>query len=111
MDSHGGQANRGSDRSVTELLDELAERFQQLPVDRQQSLLELLDMPGLKEQIREAILATGESINAFAHRAGVDQAQVQRFMTGERDIRLETAEKIVAALGLELREPRKRKTQ
>jgi transcriptional regulator with XRE-family HTH domain len=67
-------------------------------------------MPGLREQLRDAIRATGESTTAFAKRAGVDQAQVQRFMTGSRDIRLETAEKIVSALGLQLRTPARKRS-
>ena len=39
----------------------------------------------------------------LAEKAGVDQAVIWRFLNGERDIRLETADRLCEVLGLELR--------
>jgi len=42
------------------------------------------------------------SAYAAARLAGVDPGVVSRFMTGERDIRLATADRLASALGLRL---------
>jgi transcriptional regulator with XRE-family HTH domain len=62
---------------------------------------------GLKlcEQLREAIEDSGFTVYHIAKAAGVKHAVVARFLSGERDVRLETASKIADALGLELRPP------
>jgi len=43
------------------------------------------------------------SLYALAKRSGVDKGQLSRFMAGERDFQLTTADKLCKALGLELR--------
>jgi transcriptional regulator with XRE-family HTH domain len=53
--------------------------------------------------IRQAVHASGKSAYAIARQSGVAQAVLSRFMTGERGISLQTAEKFCRALGLELR--------
>jgi plasmid maintenance system antidote protein VapI len=45
-------------------------------------------------------------VNAVAVEAGVPQPVLHRFMTGERDLTLRTAQKLADHFGLELR-PRK----
>jgi plasmid maintenance system antidote protein VapI len=57
----------------------------------------------LADAIKQAIAATNKSVNAVASEAGVAQAVLQRFLTGQRGITLETAERLCAYLGLELR--------
>jgi len=57
---------------------------------------------GLRYQLREIVEARGLTAYALARRAGVDPGVVSRFLTGERDIRLETADRLAAALGLRL---------
>jgi ribosome-binding protein aMBF1 (putative translation factor) len=56
----------------------------------------------LSFQLREAIQESGMSVYRIAKRAGVKHAVVARFLSGERDLRLETASKIAAVLSLSL---------
>lgn len=57
---------------------------------------------GLGDQLRAVIESRGLTAYAAGRAAGVDPGVVQRFLTGERDIRLETADRLAAALGLRL---------
>lgn len=52
--------------------------------------------------LRDAIRATDKSMYQIALDAGVAQIVVSRFVSGERDIRLATADKLAEALGLKL---------
>lgn len=54
----------------------------------------------LPDQLRAAIVATGLTNYAIAEASGVDEAQLSRFRRGS-DIRLETAGRICAAIGVE----------
>jgi len=56
----------------------------------------------LSYQLREVIEARGLSAYAAGKLAGVDPGVVQRFLTAERDIRLETADRLALALGVRL---------
>ena len=70
-----------------------------------------VDKHTLSYQIREVIEARGLTAYALGKESGVDATVVGRFMSGERDLRLATADKIAAALGLrliELARPRSR---
>jgi transcriptional regulator with XRE-family HTH domain len=58
--------------------------------------------PGLVEQLREAIRASGESLNHLGKRTGVGPDRLSRFLRGERDLTLTAAEKLCFALGLRL---------
>jgi plasmid maintenance system antidote protein VapI len=60
----------------------------------------------LADQLREAIENSGRSINSIALAAGVPQPVLQRFMSGERDIRLETADKIADYFEMRLTKPK-----
>lgn len=53
--------------------------------------------------LRAAIKASGLTHYALAKLADVTPGQIDRFMDGQRDIRLGTAAALAAALGLELR--------
>jgi DNA-binding phage protein len=59
-------------------------------------------------QIRAAAKRYGTPY-ALARDSGVNSAVVGRFMKGERDVTLTTAEKLCGALGLELRPTRQPK--
>lgn len=63
----------------------------------------------LSESLRKAIEKAGYSNYALAQLSGVSQSVLSRFLSGERDINLETAGKIAAAIGLELRPKATRK--
>jgi hypothetical protein len=60
----------------------------------------------LADQLREAIENSGRSINSIALAAGVPQPVLQRFVSGERDIRLETADKLADYFGMRLTRPK-----
>jgi len=57
---------------------------------------------GLTGQLRDIIASRELTAYAVGRAAGVDTAVIARFLGGERDIRMETADKIAAALGLRL---------
>src|SRR4051794_18512020 len=54
----------------------------------------------LSEALRDALRASDRSIYPIAQDAGVSQIVVSRFLSGERDIRMATADKLAEALGL-----------
>jgi plasmid maintenance system antidote protein VapI len=56
----------------------------------------------LADQLREAIRRSGKTAYAIAKLADTTPPVVSRFMEGERDLRLETAGRIAAALGFKL---------
>jgi DNA-binding Xre family transcriptional regulator len=56
----------------------------------------------LPQSIKQAMVATGMSVNGLANQCGVAQAILQRFLAGKRGINLDTAERICSYLGLEL---------
>jgi DNA-binding phage protein len=56
----------------------------------------------LSETLKLAIRASGKSVYQIASDSGVSQIVVSRFLSGERDIRMATADKLAGALGLKL---------
>jgi hypothetical protein len=56
----------------------------------------------LSHELREAIRASGRTVYQIAQDAGVSQIVVSRFLSGERDIRMATADKLADVLGLKL---------
>lgn len=82
---------------------ELIARWAEQPPDRREAFLQEHLMASIVEQLRRAILKSGESYYALAQRTGVDAVVISRFAAGERDLRLETAAKLAAGLGMELR--------
>lgn len=89
-------------------MDQLAALVNAQPDDRRETLLddleqqELTAVAQINEQLRKAIEKSGESFYALAKRSGVNAVVISRFASKERDLRLETAAKIAAALGLTL---------
>ncbi len=56
----------------------------------------------IEEQLRQAILGAGVSRYAMAKKTGVSEGILSRFVRGERTLRLDTAARLAAALGLRL---------
>jgi transcriptional regulator with XRE-family HTH domain len=52
--------------------------------------------------LKSAIKTSGKTVYRIAQESGVAHPVILRFMSGERDIRLETAEKLADTLGLRL---------
>jgi DNA-binding phage protein len=62
----------------------------------------VFDLTTISGQLKAAIVASGITHYAIGKAAGVSSGMILRFMAGERDLRLETVDKIAAALGLRL---------
>jgi len=61
-------------------------------------------VPGaLSQGLREAIRASGKSVYQIAKAANVSQIVISRFLSGERDIRMETADRLADVLKLKIR--------
>lgn len=56
----------------------------------------------IADQLRRAIEDSGLSVTAIAKAAGIAQPVLHRFYTGERDLTLTTADKLIVYFGLEL---------
>jgi plasmid maintenance system antidote protein VapI len=59
----------------------------------------------LVDQVRQAIAGSGLSLNQLAKATGVHQAQLSRFMRGERTLTLTAAARLCTYLGLHLSGP------
>jgi len=56
----------------------------------------------LSDALKQAIRESDMSVYQIAKRAGISQIMISRFLSGERDIRLATADKLANTLGLKL---------
>ena len=56
----------------------------------------------LADQLRQAIRDSGKTQYMIAKDTGISQPMINRFTNGERGISLETADKLMEHLGLEL---------
>ncbi len=56
----------------------------------------------LSKSLKEALLASDLSLYQIAKSAGVSQIVISRFVSGQRDIRMGTADKLAHALRLRL---------
>ena len=56
----------------------------------------------LSQALRDALRTSDKSMYQIAQAAGVSQIVVSRFLAGQRDIRMATADKLAEALGLKL---------
>ena len=59
-------------------------------------------MGTIAEQLKQAIERSGKSRYRISNESGIAQAVLSRFVNGERDLKLETADKLIAALGLQV---------
>ena len=58
--------------------------------------------PAVTARLREAILASGLSLSELGRQAGLDHARLSRFVRGERDLTLDSVDKLCRVLGLQL---------
>ncbi len=56
----------------------------------------------ISRQLRSIILDSGQTAYALARDSGIDAGQIQRFLNEERDIKLETLDRLAEVLGLRL---------
>ena len=84
---------------MKERLDRLEEIFRQLPPERQNAMMDMLNAGNLAEDLRKAISDSGLTHYALGKAASVDIASIDRFMSGERDMKIMTASKICSVLG------------
>ena len=57
---------------------------------------------GISDALRRAIQASPKSVYQICKEAGISQIVISRFLSGERDIRLATADRLAKALGIEI---------
>lgn len=57
----------------------------------------------ISEQLKTAIAASGKSVYGLAKESGIAHPVILRFIAGERDIRMASADKLAETLGLELK--------
>jgi DNA-binding phage protein len=100
-------------------LDRLAAQVAALAPERRAALgqwLEVTDMDKPSEQLRAAIEASGLTAYRLAQDTGVSVDSIQRWLNGERSMKLETFDALCVALGLKLvaaggRRPRKPRSE
>jgi hypothetical protein len=56
----------------------------------------------LSDSLKQALRASDKTMYQIAQEAGISQIVLTRFLSGERDIRMATADKLAEALGLRL---------
>ena len=59
--------------------------------------------PTIAETLRTAITESGENLAAIGRAADIPQPVLWRFMAGERDLTLRTADKLLSYFDLEIR--------
>ncbi len=57
----------------------------------------------MAEALKKAMTKSGKTVAAVAREAGIAQPVLHRFVKGERDLTLRTANKLAVYFGLELR--------
>jgi transcriptional regulator with XRE-family HTH domain len=60
------------------------------------------------DELRKAVLNSGMSRYSISLKTGIAQSTLSKFVNGERGISLESVDKLIDILGLEIR-PRRRK--
>jgi ribosome-binding protein aMBF1 (putative translation factor) len=61
-----------------------------------------VETDSLSELLRRSIRESDQSVEDIAKRAGVSPVVVTRFVSGERDIHMATADRLARSLGLEV---------
>lgn len=108
-------------KSTAVMLRELQERIEQVPPGKHddnakacveacnEKLRQAIAADQFVETIRQAIRESRLSHYAIGKQAEIAPAQIDRFMAGNRDLRLSTVAKICAVLGLTLQPDKARK--
>lgn len=63
----------------------------------------------ISEQLKQAINDCGQTVYVVARDSGVSHATIYRFLSGERSLSLDNADRLAEYLELELRPVKKRK--
>lgn len=105
--SSGRTLNFQNSGRKAKLLNRLAGLLERLTPERNFALLEHLVMNqrndrSLTEVLRYEITNSERSRYALAKESGVSESQISRFMSGERSLSLDAADKLAAVLGLSL---------
>ena len=58
--------------------------------------------PAISDQLRQAIIGSGQTLLAIANGCGVDNGALSRFMRKERDLTTRSVDRVCSYLGLEL---------
>jgi ribosome-binding protein aMBF1 (putative translation factor) len=58
--------------------------------------------PSIAASLKDAIRRSGRSVYQIAQESGISQIVISRFLSGERDIRMATADKLARVLNLQL---------
>jgi DNA-binding phage protein len=58
--------------------------------------------PSIAASLKQAISASDRSVYQIAKESGISQIVIMRFLSGERDIRMATADKLARVLNLQL---------
>jgi transcriptional regulator with XRE-family HTH domain len=69
------------------------------------------EAPSVTDQLREAILQSGQSLNQLSKASGVDSGRLSRFVRKERDLTLDAVDKICRALGYHLEKDKPRRAR
>ena len=56
----------------------------------------------IEQQLRDAITASGRSLNQLSQESGVNDSQLSRFLRGQRSLTMATAALLCKVLGLQL---------
>jgi transcriptional regulator with XRE-family HTH domain len=56
----------------------------------------------IEQQLRDAITASGRSLNQLSQESGVNDSQLSRFLRGRRSLTMATAGALCKVLGLQL---------
>lgn len=64
--------------------------------------LTISETGSISDALRRAIQASPKSVYQICKETGISQIVVSRFLSGERDIRLATADRLARALGIEV---------
>ena len=67
-----------------------------------------MSKPPIATVLRRTIVKSGMTYLALERETGVARASIMRFVTGERTLRLDMADRLVAFFGLELVERRRK---
>ena len=59
----------------------------------------------ISDALRTAIETSGKTVNQIGIESGVSHSVILRFVAADRDLRLETADKIAAVVGLTVTPP------
>jgi hypothetical protein len=80
-------------------------------IDRMLPIAKIPDMKTISQALHEAVEKSAETPHAIAKASGVPVPSLHRFLTGERGLTLESADKLAAYLGFELTPRKARKAK